>query len=291
VFIICQSGSIAEAEPDCKKPQKELNAAMAYKRPTSRGKLSKAEKLDLLRNYNRYYRELYVADETVLNRKIPRGAFADLLNRLGEMLLTESEKLAEAAGPVRTFLRDNPLPPEIAKKLSADFRVFCLALNSLKQWVAVEQAATDRYLLGGHARELCREAVKTCLVMDGALGQDSELHHPVRDGRPPILLSKEGHASIENQRASMDDPIGRKLSKLRHETNRSWAQLRRGCLDLVGRPVPWPSRASASGARAFAKRAAAAAGGYEKILKWMDSRGLGIVTVEKEKSGTAEGLG
>jgi hypothetical protein len=161
--------------------------------------------------------------------------------------------------------------------LPDEFRVFCLALNSLKQWVAAEQAATDRYLLGGSARDLCREAVKTCLVTNIALGQDVELHHPVRDGRPPIPLSKKGHDKIEGQVATVrNDPISRTLCALRSETKHSWIQLRRGCLDLLGKPVPWPSKASAAGARAFAKKSAAGAGvGYEQILEWLDSNNLG----------------
>jgi hypothetical protein len=253
---------------------------MAYKRPTNRTPLSNAEKLNLLKDYMQHYRQLTASDVTVLNRKVPRGAFGDLLDRLGEMLLTESVKLTEAMGPVRTFLDANPLPPAMAERLPDNFRVFCLALNSIKQWIAAEQSATDRYLLGGAARELCREAAKTCLVTGSALGQDSELHHPVRDGRPPILLSKNGHALIEDQLASVgDDSIGRSLWALKREGNRSWLQLRRGCLDLLGRPEPWPSKASAAGARVFAKKAATAADvGYEQILEWMDNKGLGLLT-------------
>lgn len=249
---------------------------MAYQRPTNRSPLSKSEKLELLRDYVQHYRELAAADSTVLNQKVRREAFADLLDGLGEMLLTESARLAESEGPVRAFLDANPLPAAMAERLPAEFRVFCLALNSLKQWVAAEQAATDRYLLGGAARDLCRKAADTCLVTGGALASDSELHHPVRDGRPPIPLSKEGHASIEGQLPLVDDdPIGQALLPLRREMNRSWAHLRRGCLDLLGRPEPWPSRASAASARAFARKAGSAAGvGYEQILEWMDSKGL-----------------
>ncbi|HKC00765.1 MAG TPA: hypothetical protein VKD23_18430 [Terriglobales bacterium] len=253
---------------------------MAYERPTSRVKLSKQEKLDLLEDYIQHYRQLIASNKAALNQKIPRQLFADLLDQVGETLLTESAKLATSAGPIRTFLEDNPLPRSMDKSLPDDFRVFCLALNSLKQWVAAEQAATDRYLLGGGARELCREAVKTCLMTDSVLGKDSELHHPVRDGRPPILLSKKGHDSIEDQLTTVhDDPIGKALGALRGEMNRSWAQLRRGCLDLLGKPEPWPSKASAASARAFAKRAAANAGvGYDQILKWIDSKGYGAET-------------
>jgi len=249
---------------------------MAYERPTNKSPLSRAEKLALLKDYVQHYRQLAATDATVLNRKIPREAFSDLLGRCGELLLAESAKLAAAEGPLRAFLDANPLPPTMAERLPVDFRVFCLALNSLKQWVVAEQGAADRYLLGGNARDLCREAADICLVTGGALAQDSELHHPVRDGRPPIPLSKEGHASIEGQLSSVaNDPIGLALLPLRREMNRSWAHLRRGCLDLLGRPVPWPSKASAAGARAFARRAVAAAGvGCEQILEWMDSKAL-----------------
>jgi hypothetical protein len=144
---------------------------MAYKRPTNRTPLPSAEKQSLLKDYMQHYCQLAASDRMVLNRKVPRGAFGDLLDRLGEMLLIESMKLAEVTGPIRTFLDTNPLPPAMAECLPDDFRVFCLALNSLKQWVAAEQNATDRYLLGGVARELCRQAAETCLVTGAALGQ------------------------------------------------------------------------------------------------------------------------
>ena len=64
------------------------------------------------------------------------------------MLLTKSKSLASIEGPIRTFLDDNPLPLAVAQRLQPEFRVFCLALNAIKQWVAAEQSATDRYLLG-----------------------------------------------------------------------------------------------------------------------------------------------
>jgi hypothetical protein len=250
---------------------------VAYSRPTNKQKLSKQEKLDLLKEYAEHYRHLIATDRKALNRKVPRESFSDLIDMLGEMLLTQSAKLAVKEGPVRKFLNDNPLPQSMKKKLPDEFRAFCLALNSLKQWVAAEQAATDRFLLGGKARDLCREAVKTCLVTNIALGQDIELHHPVRDGRPAIALSKKGHDEIEGQVATVrNDPIGKALCALRSEKNHSWAQLRRGCLDQLGKPEPWPSKASAAGARAFAKKSAAAAGlGYEQILEWLNNNDLG----------------
>lgn len=267
----------SHAYEDCWVNTNETAEQMAYKRLTNKSPLSKAEKLALLKDYNQHYRQLATVNTTVLNQKISREAFDDLLDRVGEVLLTESAKLAESGGPVRAFLNANPLPSAMAKRLPDEFRVFCLALNSLKQWVSAEQSATDRYLLGGTARKLCREAATTCLVTGGAIGQGSELHHPVRDGRPPILLSKKGHGSIEGQIQSVgDDPIKEALVPLKREGNRSWVQLRRGCLDLLGRPELGQSKAVAAGARTFARKAAAATNiSYEKILDWLDNKGYG----------------
>lgn len=174
---------------------------MAYQRPTIAAKLSKQEKVELLKHYIDDYRQRITRDnaKATLNQKVSRQHFANLLDEVGALLWDKSGQMAESEGPVRDFLATNPLPPAIGTHLPDRFRVFCLALNSLKQWIAAEQAATDRYLLGGNARELCRAAVETCLVTGGPIGENGELHHPVRDGRPPIMLSKEGHALIEDQ--------------------------------------------------------------------------------------------
>jgi hypothetical protein len=249
---------------------------MGYKRPTNVKPLSKAQKIALMKEYVEHYRRLVIADRSALNQKVPRADMTDLLDRIGETLLKESERLARTQGPVRAFLDRNALPPAMAKLLPDTFRVFCLVLNALKQWNAAEQGATDRYLLGRSARQVCREAADTCLVTGGALGRDAELHHPVRDGRPPILLSRNGHASIEGQLSSPgDDPIERTLGSLRHERHGSWKQLRRGCMALLGRPVSTVSKASSANGRAFARRAAISTNiGYAEILEWLDKKDL-----------------
>lgn len=248
---------------------------MAYERPQKELRLSKDEKRRLLKQYFEDYKSQAATDSGVLNQKLPREALNDLLNALGEMLLAESKNLASKEGQVRTFLDKNPLSPAIEKYLSPEFRVFCLALNAIKQWVAAEQSATDRYLLGGDARNLCREVAEHCLVTGETIGPDCELHHPVRDGRPPIPLSKHGHDLIEGLFSSDgDDPIERALSGLRRKGNRSWAQLRRGCLDLIGQPEPGSSKRGTANDRAFASKAAAAANiGYEEILEWLETKG------------------
>src|SRR5271168_4194332 len=116
---------------------------MAYERPKNELPLSPEEKPVLLKQYFEYYRALYEKNPSALNVKLPHGAFDDLLNELGEMLLAKSKSLASIEGPVGTFLDDNPLPSAIAQRLPREYQVFCLALHAIKQWVAAEQSATD----------------------------------------------------------------------------------------------------------------------------------------------------
>ena len=214
-----------------------------YSRPTSKVPLSKKQKLDLLEQYFESYQRSAEQNRDSLNVKVPRDAHVDLLNQIGN-LLTNSAKAATKSGPIREFLNSNPLPDVLKGLLPDEFRAFCLALNALKQWVAAEQAATDRFLLGGTARQLCRAVAKSCLVTNQSFdGQEVELHHPVRDGRPPIPLSKAGHARIEGQLAGQDaDPHFNALRELRRNGNRSWAQLRLGCDALLGHEISGAGR-------------------------------------------------
>lgn len=179
---------------------------MVYQRPKPKVKLSKDERKALLGQYYDEYRAWAAKEPSRLNRKVPRKAFEELLNRVGVMLLEQATVLATTPGPVGEFLEQNPLPPSLAGKLPDEFRAFSLVLNALKQWVAAEQAATDRYLLGGKANEECKAAADVCIVSGAPLaGGEIELHHPVRDGRPPIPLSKEGHDELEGQGSTPDD--------------------------------------------------------------------------------------
>jgi len=162
--------------------------------------MSKPEKVNLMAEYITYYKDLVEAGRVdELNVKIPREAFVEILDSIGETLNQVALKLSEEDGPVKDFLKANPLPPRMKDLLPDDFRVFSLMLNSLKQWVSAESASTDRYLLGVTARATCRAATRKCIVTGHDLGDDAELHHPVRDGRPPILISKKGHSIIEGQ--------------------------------------------------------------------------------------------
>lgn len=197
---------LSRNDRDCRDPEvPEENRAppreptMPYERPQPARRPVRSTRGQRLDEYFAHYRELAARDPDALNRKIPRDAFAPLLERIGELLVTEAARAAEA-GVVREFLDGNPVPPPFEGELPDDFRAFCLALNALKQWVSAEQAATDRYLLGSTARADCRAAADACILSGEALDREgTELHHPVRDGRPPVPLSKAAHSRVEGQ--------------------------------------------------------------------------------------------
>jgi len=210
---------------------------MNYKRFINEKALTKAEKVKLLEEYNNYYKDkLQNEGLDSLNIKIPRNVFEDILDKIGCLMIEESKQLSKKP-IVKSFLDENKLPLHMKELLPDDFRTFSLLLNALKQWISAESAATDRYLLGGTARETCRNAITKCIVTDEILGVDSELHHPMRDGRPPILLSKKGHTIVErnNQNKSGNiengdsNELWEKIKILRTEKHMSWIQLREGC--------------------------------------------------------------
>jgi len=196
------------------------------------------------------------------------------------VLLQHTRDLAVQPGPVQNFLELNGLPPSVAQLLPPDFRAFCLALNALKQWVSAEQQATDRYLLGGNARGELRATAGSCIMMRRSLEGDCELHHPVRDGRPPIPLCHEAHDQIEKQQSNADtsaNPSYLVISKIRRETHNSWTNLRKACLDLMGEKVNFGTPAVRNGARGFARKVVNATNlSFDQIIDFLDSHELGL---------------
>lgn len=176
---------------------------MAYERYKNKHPLLKAEKIELMREYLEYYSERIAHHGlSELNIKIPRSAFDKILQEIGSILVQYANKAAKEDGEIKDFLTNNPLPSHIHELLPDEYRAFSLLLNALKQWVSSESAAIDRFLLGGRARQICREAVDHCIVTGGDLGEQPELHHPMRDGRPPVYISKKGHEIIEYRHAN-----------------------------------------------------------------------------------------
>lgn len=254
---------------------------MAYIRYKSEIALSKSEKVNLMAEYIEYYQRLINEQglET-LNVKIPREVFDDVLDHIGSFLNNKAIEMATEDGPIKEFLEANPLPPHMKELLPDDFRAFSLLLNALKQWVSAESQATDRYLLGGTARNTCREAVDKCIVTGEDLGIEPQLHHPLRDGRPPILLSKKGHELIEqnNQRNRYDneekddsnEEVWNTIKQIRSKKSQSWAQLREGCNSILT-----GSFNCRPGAKSFANVVVRDTGlSASAILEILDKKGL-----------------
>lgn len=245
---------------------------MKYSHPKPNVKLTKVERSALLQEHFDYCCRQAINDAGSLNRKVPREAFRELHNRIGLMLLEEAKRLSMDAGPIRDFLNANPLPDGMRTLLPDDYRVFALTLNSLKQWIAKESAATDCYLLGAQARKECKALASLCVLSGNDItGQEVELHHPVRDGRPPIPVTKEVHAKLEGQTkmAVGSDPVSDKFRAVRREMNTSWVMIRLGCQALLERvPEKTPRiRQAKSVARRICRETGLS---EQQALDWLD---------------------
>ncbi len=255
---------------------------MTYVRPTNATPLTAEAKEALLQDYTAFYRDLAARDPGALNRKPPDDAMAGALDRIGALIMEQARALADSNPAMRRFLDDNPLPDAMGAALPDEFRTFCLLLNGLKQWLAHEQAATDKFLLGSRARARLRRMGETCVVTGAPLTGDAELHHPVRDGRPPLPVSREGLRIVEQaagalDTAEADDDVGVVLAALK-KPKESWRMLRRGCLLIQGLPAGDGTPAGNANAKALARRAVSATElSAEGLVAWLDANGLGVL--------------
>lgn len=192
------------------------------------------DKKTLLSEYVNFYQNLVEKKGLeVLNTKMPREYVEHILDEIGEVLLKNAKKLSQEDEKITTFLKENPLPPMLKNYLPDDFRVFSLLLNALKQWVSKESAYTDKFLLGGYARKFCKDATTKCLVTGEEIDEDGELHHVMRDGRPPILLSKRGHDKLEHKKEG--NPTLDKIKPILQEKHSSWQLLAEGLEFKLGK--------------------------------------------------------
>jgi len=251
---------------------------MTYIRPKREHKLSLDEKRELLQEYFDYYHEVSVSDPELLNSKLPRSAFDELINEIGELILEKTEKLASSENEVSQFLKGNPLPEHLEKYLPNNFRTYSLALNSMKQWLSAEQAATDRYIFGGTVREQCKKIGKSCLVSGTPADECTiELHHPVRDGRPPIPLAKEVHAKIEGQSSITrdQDEVMKVIYPIKRSGNRSWVMLKLGGELLLDIANTNKSKNVQASSKTFARKSSEASGlSFKELLHWVEVNNL-----------------
>lgn len=250
---------------------------MLYERPRPAFRLTPDEKKSLLLDYFEQCRTIAEVNPSGLNVKIPRDAFHEVLDEIGALIVKRAAQLSQSSGAVREFLDRNPLPPSLKPYIRDDYRCYSLLLNALKQWLSAEQAATDRYLLGGTARAVLKDIAEFCVISGEPLKGDVELHHPLRDGRPPIPVSPVAHATLEGQRrgtaaAPESGPVEgaeKALAALKRQRNASWVMLRKGCLDVLGREPGHTTPQVGASSRAFARKAHSVTGWpYEELLDY-----------------------
>jgi hypothetical protein len=144
--------------------------------------------------------------ETNLNVKVDRKLFEDLLNTIGVTLQKFAKQVSlntQQYPELNQILSDHPVPDSVKDIMTNDFRIFCLSLNALKQWLSAEQASMDRVLLGGEFKKKLKKKFNSCILTNETLLYDVKgqvnFHHTMRDGRFPIPLSKGGHDKLEGQ--------------------------------------------------------------------------------------------
>lgn len=106
----CCAGAKHAIDPRRIPDRIELGPVMSYVRPELDVPIPAAQKTELLSEYVRHYAALARADQSTLRRKVANQKFADLLDKIGDLIIAESARLAKEPGPVRTFTRGEPGP-------------------------------------------------------------------------------------------------------------------------------------------------------------------------------------
>ncbi len=209
-----------------------------YQRYKAVRKFEGSNRRQALQKYLDHYAGIAATSPGLMNQKLPRKVFEKVLDEIGALLQQRARELAASDPDMIKFLERNTLPPCLGAELTPEVRAFSLLLNSLKQWTVAEQSAMDRFLISGGVREELRDLAQSCpIAPESFVKGQVELHHPVRDGRPPIPLSKKGHETVEGIVAiDPNDRVAKQLIAHRKETSRtySWRSLRLGCLMELG---------------------------------------------------------
>jgi hypothetical protein len=246
-------------------------ATSRYSRYKASKKLEGDARRQALAAYVAHYAKIAEVQPELLNQKVPRAAFDSVLHEIGLLMQQRARELATGAGAVRDFLKTNPVPACLGGELTDEVRAFCLLLNAFRQWSVGEQLAMDRLLLSGNVRKELKDLYTICPVApDDTDVSAIELHHPLRDGRPPLPLSKTGHARVE--------AAGQKLVEFRKNSPSpiSWKRLRVGCVVLKNEVPEGFEPSYLINAKSWIKRAMKQTALNEtQILEFLDRYELG----------------
>jgi hypothetical protein len=244
---------------------------MAYKGPKPGKSPRPEDEEQLLQEFFDFCEQSYADDPKALSIKLPRTEFAAALNRIEKLIKSEATKLTKDKR-MQAFLKMAALPPGLVPFLPDEVRVYCLLINALKQWVSSQSLATDGIIFGGNLRKRVRASAKQCVVSGETLTyQAVELHHVVRDGRPPIPLSHKGHSKVDRQfRPELTDEVGCALAKLRKEKNTSWKDVLAAIEHESGFAVGTTSRHTKLGEAVLETTCKSAS----ELLEWAEESGL-----------------
>lgn len=259
---------------------------MPFTPPKPSSKIPVAEKEQVLRTYIEYYRQAAKNAPESLRVKLKRSHLQPFLDEIGEHLARLASEIGGKNVPeshhgkaVRKFLEDNPIPGDMGKYLTLELRAYALLVHGLHQWAVGQSLTADRWVISGNARDTLRACTDRCVVTDEPFGDNLiELHHPGRDGRPPIPVSEKGH-KIADDVFDPQDEKGKMLVAVRRRLRFGWRVIWQGCLvelgetvDLSGYKNPKGRRSAvATRARRFSKESSTT---IEEIRKWIEENDL-----------------
>jgi len=171
---------------------------MPFIPPKPSSKIPVAEKEEALKAYIEFYREAAKKNPEMLRVKLKRSHLQPFLDEIGEHVARLAKEIGDVKPPasahalaVRKFLEDHTVPGVMGKYLTLELRAYALLVHGLLQWAVGQSLAADRWVISGNARDALRACTDRCVVTDEPFGTDPvELHHPGRDGRPPIPVSE-----------------------------------------------------------------------------------------------------
>lgn len=259
---------------------------MPFEPPKPTSKISPTEKQKVLTEYIEHYRGLAQTHPDLLRIKLRRSQIQPFLDEIGEHVLRLAKQIGTEAGAatehgqaVRQFLESNPIPGTVGQFLTMELRAYALLVHGLHQWAVGQSLATDRWVISGNARHALRSSTDRCVVTNEPFGEEPiELHHPARDGRPPIPVSKKGH-KIADEVFDPQDPQGRLFVAVKKKLRFSWRSIWQGCRVSLDLPVSFEAHANPDGrrtaavarARRFARETAAP---MEGVLEWIEENDL-----------------
>lgn len=256
---------------------------MSFAAPKPAAKISPAEKQAFLAAYLSYYAEAAKKNPQELRRKLRRSVVQPFLDEIGEHVAKLAKEISENnvstphGDAVKQFLMANPIPGQMGMHLTIEMRAYAVLVRALLQWAVGQSLSIDRWVISGNARKTLRASSPKCIVTGEPFGDEEiELHHPVRDGRPPLPVSQKGH-KIADDVFSPDDELGKMLVTVRRKRSNSWKLIWQGCLVELGEAVDLseytPTRAKAAGAAArwFARETKLS---VQQIREWIEENEL-----------------